>query len=423
MRYITRLACGAAATILGLGAMACTTGGAKGDSEMAKVTENPPAQQLDLDPMLIMASPDGGEGMTLNAEEVFQKAYKAYGNRRYEEALAHYGTVIKYFPDSRFFLPSLFNIGLTNEKLERWETAGAAYRTIVERFPEKDDTKDAYYRLAQVYAELGKHQEIVTLMTEVMLRPDIEHFDRMEAHVRRSDALVELGEFTEAEDGFRTLLRLNDEASPTTRLAEDSVFIVQAYFGLGQSLHKQVMAIPLVLPTERMGEDLERKAKLFLSAQSAYIKALRVHHPRWSVAAGFMIGRMYEDFYLDILSAEIPDDLTDEQVAIYFEELRGQLRPLMVRAIQVYEKNLSLSKRIADRPGFAEWAEASEQHLTRLKAYLDDPFTQQRAEKLVIQGRPLEQLWDPHLMASDVIDEAVDAAADASQKIANDDKI
>lgn len=397
------------AAVIGLSATACTTNTAKPD-EVIKSATTQPVQHIDLDPMLIQASPEDADGKTLNADEVFQRAYRAYSSRKYEEAIEHYATIIKYFPDSRFFLPSLFNGGLANEKLERWDAAAAHYRTIIEKFPTKKDAKDAYYRLAQVHAELGDHATIVELMTQVMLRPDIEHFDRIEAHVRRANAHLELGHPKQATEGYFTLLRLNKEANPNQQLADNSHYISQAHFGLGRAYHMQVMEIPLVLPTEKMGEDLQAKAELFLKAQSAYIRALRVHHPQWSVASGYMIGRLYEDFYLDILQAEIPDKLTEEQLVLYFEELRKQLRPLMVRAIQVYEKNLSLSRRIDTTADQNEWAQASDTHLQRLKAYLDDPFTQRRAERLVIQGRPLEQLWDPHMMATDVISEAVEEA-------------
>lgn len=403
--------------LVGASATACTGNRATTRADDMGEIKETPTQRLDLDPMLIQAGTSEQEARALNADEVFAQAYRAYQARRYEEAIEHYATIVKYFPESRFFMPALFNMGLANEKLERWEPAAASYRTIIERFPTKQDTKDAYFRLAHVREKTGQHREIVELMTEVMLRPDIEHFDRMEAHVRRATALTELGEFEQAKNGFVTMLQLNREAPPGTRLEPNAEFVVKAEFGLGRALHGQVLDIPLVLPTEKMGEDLQTKAELFLSAQAAYIRALRVHHPQWSVAAGFMIGRLYEDFYLDILAAEIPDDLTEEQVAIYFEELRKQLKPLMERAIQVYEKNLSLAKRINVRPSDNEWSAASDRHLSRLKAYLEDPFTQRRAERLVIQGRPLEQLWDPHLMASDVVDEALDDARKESKKV------
>ena len=394
---------------LSLWTSACASG-AKERPSTAQVTDGVPVQELELDPMLIVAGKDGQPGQTLDAEEVFTKAQAAFQGRQYEEAVAHYGTIIKYFPDSRYHLAARFNSGLALEKLTRWADAAQHYQHIIDQFPTKKDAKDAFFRLAEVSGELGEHGQLVELMTQVMLRPDLNHFDRVEAHVRRAHALLKLERLVEAEEGFRAAVRLNQEAPSTERLGEGSHFIVQAQFGMGRALHLQVLSIPLVLPTEKMGEDLERKANLFLKSQSAYISALRVHHPQWSVASGFMIGRLYEDFYLDIFQAEIPNDLTEEQLGIYFEELRKQLKPLMVRAIQVYKKNLSLSQRIVSDVDQSEWTAQTSTHLSRLEAYLEDPFTQRRAERLVLKKRPLEQLWDPQLMARDVVEEATERA-------------
>ena len=372
-------------------------------------------QMIELDPVLIRPGKDGQPGRAIQADEVFEQANEAYQARRYEEAVEHYAMVIKYFEDSRFYRPSLFNSGLVYEKLERWAAAAAQYERIIAEHGDKSDAKDAFYRLAHVRAELGDWDAIDGLMTQVMLRGDLEHFDRMEAHLRRATALLELGKLGQARDGFHTMVRLNREASGTDHLADSTEFMVQARFGLGRVYHQMVMGIPLVLPPQKMGEDLQEKAELFLKAQTSYIQALREHHAQWSVAAGYMIGKLYEDFYLDILAAEIPDSLTDEQTSMYFEELRKQLRPLMVRAIKVYEKNLSLSKRIARPDQDTRWVDASDTHLRHLKAYLHDPFTQRRAERLVLQGKPLDQLWNPVLMASDAVTEAVESAHKVSR--------
>ncbi|MEM1349328.1 MAG: tetratricopeptide repeat protein [Myxococcota bacterium] len=393
--------------------MACGTS-STGKGDQPPTETEIPTSRIELDPMLIQVGASPEEARTLNADDVFDDAFKAYQARRYEEAVHHYATLIKYFPESRFILPSLFNSGLAYEKLGRWDEASASYKVILAQFPKKRDARDAYFRLANVLEQLEEHEAIVELMTQAMLRPDITHFDRCEAHVRRSMALLELGSYDEAEEGFRTMLRLNKDSGVQQRLAENAHFVVQSHFGLGRALHAQVMATPLVLPPEKMGEDLQAKAELFLSAQSAYIRALRVHHPKWSVASGYMIGRLYEDFYLSIFSAEIPDDLTEEQLVLYFDELRKQLKPLMVRAIQVYEKNLSLSRRIDVEYDHNTWREATDVHLERLKAYLDDPFTQRRAERLVMQGRPLHELWNPRLMASDAVVDALERAVKAS---------
>lgn len=388
-------------------ASGCATNPGKADGA---VTEQKGAQEeVELDPMLIRVNPGSGETETVEVEEVFDRAYRAYQSRRYEEAAQQYELIIKYFAESRFYLPALYNGGLAYEELKLWEQATRNYHRVIEEFSQRKEAIDAHYRLANVYGEQGELEQVIRLMTDVLER-DLSHFDRIEAYVRRSSALLELGQLDEAEQGFRTLLRLNEKAPEDEQVLENSHFIVQSHFGLGRVNHLRVGAIRLVLPPERMGDDLQTKADLFLRAQSNYITALRYHHPQWSVAAGYMIGRLYEDFYVDLFTAEIPDDLSDEEAEMYFEELRSQIKPLMQRAVQVYERNLSFSQRLADTEESQRWAAQTAMQLTRLRAYLNDPQTQRRAEKLVRQGRDLSELWDAGLFARETVAEAIVAA-------------
>lgn len=370
---------------------------------------NLPTEEVTLDPMLIKKGPEG-ESLTIDVDELFARAYENFQARRFEDSAQDYELVIRYFPDSRFYLPALYNAGLTYEKLERYQDAARNYRLIIEGFPDKEDTTDAYYRLAQMHEQMEDWPRVAEVMMEVLLRSKLTTFDRVEAHVRRSNALLMMENYTEAIDGFQTAITLNNRAPSDQKLAPDANFIVQSYFGIGRANHEKVIAIPLVLPTERMGKDLQEKADLFMAAQGAYIRALSFHHPQWSMAAGYMIGRLYEDFYKDIFQSEIPDDLSEEAVALYFEELRKQIRPLMERAVQVYEKTMSLSARIVKPNEDNRWVDNTELQLERLTRYLDDPLTQRRAQRFVLQGRKLEDLWNPMIVANDSIDMARELA-------------
>lgn len=408
---------------------ACATSGARQDgapttSETAK-NGDVKSERIEADPMLVKAGVDGKPAESIDSREVFQKAYSAYSARQYEEAAQHYEVIVKYFEDSRFFQPSLYNGGLAYEKLERWKDAARFYRKIVQNYPGEDDTTDAYYRLAEAYQHLGEHRKIVELMTRAMLRDGLSTFDRIEAHVRRANALLEVGKLSDAGESYRSVLKLNQRAPAEERLQTDARYIVRAYFGLGKVYHRKSSEITLTLPPESMGQDLEEKAQLLLRAQKHYLDALRQHHPHWSVAAGFMIGQLYEDFYSDIYAAEIPDDLTEKQVHLYFEELRGRIDPLMKRAIKVYKKNLSLSKRIGQTADSNEWVEQTEESLRRMQAFLNDPKVQRRAEKLAFEGRDFRTLWQPVEMAVDTVDGAVTKAMEkvrekAVQKKADD---
>lgn len=410
--YLNRVAGIAALLTVALATSACSTG------KSATVLDGRQAlaEELNLDPMLIRASPDGDVSQMIDVKELFELAYDAFSQRRYERAAEHYEAVVKYFPESSYFLPALYNAGLSYEKLERWNDAATSYRKILDGSPEAKDALDASFRLANAYDKAGEFQEVVDLMTQVLLGDENKYFDRIEAYVRRANALRGLKQWSEAEDDYRTVLKLNKNASPKERLSKGSNLMVQTYFGLGRAFHAQVRAITLVLPPDRMGDDLVEKARLFTNAQANYIEALRHHHPQWSTGAGFMIGKLYEDFYTDIFNAEIPDSLSDEAVALYFEELRKQIRPLMERAISVYEKNLSLSKRMGLDAKTDEWVSQTTLKLNRLRSFLDDPITQRRAEILVAHGRKLRHPWDPRETAIDLVDVAIQQASTAVLK-------
>jgi tetratricopeptide (TPR) repeat protein len=407
-RKFMRQASGWLVALVSLCVVSCATTG-----ERSRVDGTPSSKQesrIEADPMLVQADPDGGPGRTVESKDVFKKAYQAYSDRKYEAAVQHYETIIKYFDESRFYQPSLYNAGLAYERLQRWERAAEVYRIIIETYPNEADTKDAYFRLAQVYDELGEHRKMADLMTQVMLRKGLSTFDRIEAHLRRGMALLELERPKEAESSFRSLLEINADAVPKKQLASDSRYIVRAHFGLGRAFHQRLTEIPLSLPPESMGQDLEKKANLLMEAQSHYIEALRQHHPHWSVAAGYMVGRLYEDFYSDIYSAEVPTDLSDEQITMYFEELRKRLKPLMERAIDVYEKNLSLSKRIGETPANNKWVRQTSKSLERMRDYLESPMTRKRAQQLARSGKDFRELWDSLDQAEVGIRKAIEAA-------------
>lgn len=411
-RVMKRIVIWAMAAGLAAGGCATSSSGEAEEKLDGSQSRAEGSETIDADPMLVRGGDDVEGDVTVDSEEVFDRAYEAYSARQYEEAVEHYETIVEYFEGSRFYQPSLYNGGLAYEKLERWEAAARMYRRIIDDFPNEENTTDAYFRLAQVYEEMGEHEEIVELMTEVMLRDDASRFDRVEAHTRRSTALIELRNLGEAEDGFRSVLKINENAPPDQKLPTDSRYICQAYFGLGEIFRKRQAEIQLTLPPETMGDDLDEKAKLLLEAQQYYLQALRQHHADWSMAAGYMIGRLYEDFYSDIFSAEVPEGLSEEQVAMYFEELESKIRPVMERAIKVYEKNLSLSKRIGETPENNRWVAETAESLRRMKEYLNDPDTRERAQELALRGRDFRALWEPWDTARDQVDRALDHALD-----------
>ena len=342
--------------------------------------ESPPERQVDLAPTIVSAGEGGGE--VVHTKEAFERAHSAFEESRYEEAVRGYRRIVRHASGSRFFRPALYNMGLAAEKLERWEVARRAYRRTIEEFPGGEATNDAFFRLAGVLAEEGESVEAAGMLGQVLLRDGLEPYERVEANVRRGERLREAGRLEDAKNAFRNAMSVREKSPDAVGLAADSALVVRANLGLGRVQHAEMAQIELTLPVENMGEQLESKSEKLLFAQHSYLEAVRAHHAKWSVAAGYQLGQLFEDFYCGVHSAEYPDHLTDDQRAIYFTELRKRIRPVLERAVGVYERNLDLSRRLEKSGGSEEaarWRRKTRERLERVRRMLEKPQTLSRA--------------------------------------------
>ncbi|MCY1012122.1 hypothetical protein OV079_42560 [Nannocystis pusilla] len=68
-----------------------------------------------------------------------------------------------------------------------------------------------------------------------------------------------------------------------------------------------------------------------------------------------------------MMHAPVPDWLDDKQRQVYYEELKSQLRPVVNKAIWVFEKNLATARRLGYESEFTAQTEAK---LSELQAVL-----------------------------------------------------
>ena len=345
-----------------------------------------PHELLEMDPMLVKADPDGVNAtrtIVLDSSEIFTNATDAFQRRQYDRAIEQYGQILEHFADSKFYLPSLYNSGLSYERLDRWEDAINAYERVLEHSPGKPEATDALYRMAECQSRMARWKEVVAITDRILDRSGLATYDIVEAWTRRGDALFQLDDLAEAEKAYRAAMKANAQAPEGTGVPQDSHFVVAAEFGISRVYHKLFERVKFVLPVERMETDLEDKVQLFMQAQSNYIRVMRRGNPFWATAAGFHIGRMYEDFYTALLAAEVPDDLSREETDVYFAELRKQIKPLMERALQIYEKNIIMSERYGINN---DYTQQTADALDRLKHYIVDDNLQATEQARILRG-------------------------------------
>jgi tetratricopeptide (TPR) repeat protein len=330
----------------------------------------PRVEVVRMDPMEFSAERTAGGVRVdlLDPQVLFVEGSTAFEERRYEDAVRKFGLILKHFGETRFAKSALYNRGLALLAAPRPGDAATDFDVFVTRFPADPDAADAWQRLGQAASEAGDWERAEKALRKRLTLQPLSLLQEVELRARLARALRLQARYEEAREEAQKVLALHDRYATLPEM-DGAYYVAMACFELAEAYHDLFGRIKFVLPVERMEKDLVDKATLFLRSQSEYLRTMRLRNTFWGVAAGVRVGRLYEEFYEDIMTAEVPPDLTPEELAIYQEELRKRARPLVSKAVDAYERNLALAKMYGAQD---EWFGDMAARLERLRRILQE---------------------------------------------------
>lgn len=322
---------------------------------------------LEMDPVLVTVNEEDLALSRLNEEELFACGSAAYQAQDFPRAVKCFTRLADTFPSGPRWKDAQYNAGVAYEQLGEFLLALERYRTVMDPVRGQGDALDATWRAASCHYHLGDYEGAVALLEQVAARGDVTSTDRIHALTHIGVCHVESGKLSEAEGRLREALAIYKDRSEVERL--DDYFPCQAQFFLGELYRLHFLAVKLVAVDDpnKLGNELEYKAQLLLSAQGHYLRAIRMGNPHWGVAAGQRIGSLYEGFYDEMTTAPVPQTLDEEQAALYRATLRKRVRVLVHKAISIYERTISAAERVGVNGGFLEATKGS---LDRMKQVL-----------------------------------------------------
>jgi len=328
------------------------------------------ARTITLEPMHLetVDTPQGRQIEVIDPDAFFADGNAAFSDQDFGRAAHKFGLVVDRFPEHRFVPVAAYNAGLALLRIGDARGALPRFQRALALTEGSRDGQDALFQIAACH-ELLMAWDDLRRTADLILAPHYPGLgvaDRIAAHALRGRAHEGLGALALAERDYRAALELYQQHLDQRGL-DKSPAVSLAQFRIGEIYFQLFASIRFKLPTDRMARDLEDKSNFFLMAQSAYLRTLRLRHTDWAVVAGFRLGALYEGMYDDMLAAEIPADLTHEELEIYYDELKSKIRPLLVRAIDIYERNLRLAQRFGKSD---DWLQKTEASLARLKDVL-----------------------------------------------------
>lgn len=309
-----------------------------------------------------------------DAESLFRRGVAAMRDGRCPEAVELYDRVADEFPSSRFVSPSLYNAGLCLKESGDHAAAAARFERLLRDVPESRDVKHAGFQLLELYLELERWADAEEMADRLLVREDLSVDERVEAMARKAQAYLGEGQLAEARSQARRTLSWARRRPEDDRV-RDVYFLAAANYVLAETFRLQAEAV--TIPEGGVAVQrpiLERRARLILDAQREYFNTIRNRDARWSSAAGYRIGQMYESFWDAIMSAPVPPPqrpLEGELLDVYRHEYRTSLarlvKPLIRHSIRYWELTLVMVERTGVE---TEWTERIRQDLERARARL-----------------------------------------------------
>ncbi len=94
-------------------------------------------------------------------QDQFASALEAFEKERYEEAIAQFNSLVRYYPNSPTAADAQFYIGLSNEKLKRYYEAFKAYQKVIEIYPSTNRLEEVVqreYNIGELFYEGQKRE-------------------------------------------------------------------------------------------------------------------------------------------------------------------------------------------------------------------------------------------------------------------------
>jgi tetratricopeptide (TPR) repeat protein len=338
----------------------------------------------------------------LEAAALFERAGQLLSARKYRDALGLYDELVRRFPSSRLVSPSLYNAGLALEWSRDFTGAAARYRELMRRFGRVREALDAAFRLGGCYAELHNWPASAQIFAELLRRKDLSASDRVECLARKGLAYFQLGDRRAARSTLQEAVTYHQNVERLERLDTD-YFLAMVHYYTAAIPHVEFRDLKVDATAQSaLAQTLDDKARLLLLSQAAYIKTIQIKNPYWATAAGFQIGSLYREFYAVLLTT-LPDFTTKAEknartaripllkakrqlVQAYLEEVHRTVKPLLDKAIRVFEQNLKVGNRAGVQ---SEWVQKSRYQVSELKHLLSLPPAE--AVKLVTQQDQLPE--------------------------------
>lgn len=296
-------------------------------------------------------------------EKRFELALEQLMRDEFVPAAKEFDAIAASDPDGRTALLSLFNAGIAYHGMGELDKALDRFQRSAEKSPAHPSTKVAWLRIARIYGQLERWQDLEKVASSILERADLTVLEQIEAMGAKGLGLVELGRVEEA---AKVIYKARDiiEERRLGQAGKPPIELAQVSFALGEIRRLKGEKVVFDPFPEDFGAVLEDRCTQLLDAQYAYQDAMRSLDAHWSAMAGYRIGQLYSQLHKDVMAMKVPmKNQSEDQRALFEAAVRLRYRTLLSKGLDAMTAVVAMGERTGESSPWIARARAAKKEL------------------------------------------------------------
>jgi len=302
-------------------------------------------------------------------DALLKAAYNYQILTEFDQAMRAYEKFARQWPDHKEAGNALFNAAALREEDGQVAAAIPLYEQYLSRYASDADAPQVAFSVARLREQIGDTAGALAGYEAYAKRGPDDASRMSEAYFRWGRIMETRGNWKEAEKRYLQAVAVYIKARGVDASAE-SRYAAESQFRIAGKLYDAYRAQVFTGNIRKDSAVLKEKAETFKQLKVQYEQIVTFGNYTWATASLHMIGMINQEFSDALLTAPIPEGLSQEQADEYMFKLEEIAFPIKNRALEAFKQNV---KKGIDERLINKWIIASFVELKKIEPNAVEP--------------------------------------------------
>lgn len=286
---------------------------------------------------------------------------------------------------------ALRSAAVLSENLQQYRKAAKLYEEFVQKYPTEKDTDQVQWKAVESWKKAKKPDKMIEAIRTYNDRfgsaPDnaaqmLEGLTMIAEHYKKQ------GKMDDATETYKQIIQTFEDRNLEPK-SESAYYAAKAQFEISERKYAEWQKIELSGSPEQQKQKLKQKVKGSQQISKSYSKVFKYKNLEWTLAAGYRMGSLFQNFADTLYNAPVPFEKGSERYKIYQRKLEEKAIPIEDKAVSHFERTI---KKARQNNIVNEWTKKTLESLNEYRPSKYPLYKEARKapEMSVRAGLPLE---------------------------------